>query len=135
MKFLKIVLFSLFAFIEVSQCKSIAGSPNRPEKLILKNILTSSINENYVVKDSKDETIAQKWNWKMLDSSLGYIRNKRSPVRLGSDCGPGFDGTSHRLIIGSNANEIFQQEQSGSGQISIFTPCRNDNNYFDGWGG
>lgn len=132
MKFLKIVLFSLFAFIEVSQCKSIAGSPNRPEKLILKKILTSSINENYVVKDSKDETIAQKWNWKMLDSSLGYIRNKR---RLGSDCGLGFDGASHRLIIGSNANEILQEEQSGLGQIRIFTPCRNDNNYFDGWGG
>ena len=134
MKFLKIVLVSLFALIEVYQCKPLAESPNRPEKSILKSTLFSPIKENDIVKASEDKKMTHNLNWKMLDSFLGYIRSKRSSTRLalGPDCGHGF---ADRLIAGSNANEILQQEQSGSGQIRIFDPCRNHNNFFDGWGG
>ena len=137
MKSLKIVLVSLFALIEVYQCKPLAESPNRPEKSILKSTLFSPIKENDIVKASEDKKMTHNLSWKMLDSFLGYIRSKRSSTRLGlgSDCGFGFAGTNDRLIVGSNANEILQQEQSGSGQIRIFNPCRNSNTYFDGWGG
>ena len=137
MKFLKIVLVSLFALIEVYQCKPLAESPNRPEKSILKSTLFSPIKENNIAKASEDKKMTNSLNWKMLDSFLGYIRSKRSSerLRLGSDCGFGFAGTNDRLMIGSNANKILQQEQSRSGLLRIFVPCRNNNNYFDGWGG
>ena len=135
MKFLKIVLVSLFALIEVYQCKPLAESPNRPEKSILKSTLFSPIKENDIVKASEDKKMTQNLNWKILDSFLGYIRSKRSSTRLelGPDCGHGF--ADHLFIAGSTANEILQQEQSGSGQIRIFVPCRNDTNFFDNWGG
>ena len=117
MKFLKIVLVSLYALIEVYQCKPLEESPNRPEKSILKSTLFSPIKETNISKASEDKKMTNSLNWKMLDSFLGYIRSKRSSERLrfGSDCGFGFAGTNDRLIIGTNANEILQQEQSGSG--------------------
>ena len=101
MKFLKIVLVSLFALIEVYECKPLAESPNRPEKLILKSTLFSPIKENDIVKAPEDKMITHNSNWKMLDSYLGYIRSKRSSTRLelGSDCGFGFAGINDRRLI------------------------------------
>ena len=43
--------------------------------------------------------------------------------------------TDYRMTHGSNANEILISQQENFKLLPVYSPCSQDNQFFDGWGG
>ena len=43
--------------------------------------------------------------------------------------------TDYKMTHGSNANEILISQSENFSLLPVYSPCRDDNQFFDGWGG